>query len=123
MCDHSNDPGGREAAMPIVKEGVWCDPCLVPLIEALNDSGHPTVASCCGHGRRPGRISLTDGRELWLFESMDAAEILGGLWPGINDEPPTSVVVHTNGVIEPGVYEADTSADGYYLNPVEVTNG
>lgn len=31
------------------RDGVWCDPCLVPLVKALNDGGLRTVASCCGH--------------------------------------------------------------------------
>lgn len=77
MCDHSNDPGGKEAAMVTVFPGVWCDPCIAPLVKALNESddlprvpsrlnpdGVTTVASCCGHGKRPGHIALADGR--WL---------------------------------------------------------
>ena len=66
MCDHPN----REAAMVVVREkadgvpAVWCDPCLVDLVKALNDGGVPTVASCCGHGQRDGSIILADDREL-----------------------------------------------------------
>lgn len=71
MCDHEN----REAAMVVLdpgtperngRDGVWCDPCLAPLVKALNDGGLPTVASCCGHGGRPGFVSLADGRELFI---------------------------------------------------------
>lgn len=82
MCDYTNDPGGREAAMVVLdpgtperhgRDGVWCDPCLVPLVKALNDGGLRTVASCCGHGRFDGWISLEDGRMLGLFASLDRA--------------------------------------------------
>lgn len=54
----------REDAMVVVRPGVWCDPCLVPLVAALNFGGIKTVASCCGHGEQEGRIALADGREL-----------------------------------------------------------
>jgi hypothetical protein len=64
----------REAAMvvldpeplPGVHKGVWCDPCIAPIVKALNDGGLPTVASCCGHGERDGRITLADGREVLI---------------------------------------------------------
>jgi hypothetical protein len=54
--------------MPVIVPGVWCDPCLVPLVRALNDGGIPTKASCCGHGKRNGSIVLADGRELVIRE-------------------------------------------------------
>ena len=77
MCDHEN----REAAMVVIRrdtEGtptIWCDPCLVPLIEALNAGGVTTAASCCGHSGRgsdgeqadaPGWVMLRDGRTLLI---------------------------------------------------------
>lgn len=55
---------GREAAMVVLSPKVWCDPCIAPLVKALNDGDVPTVASCCGHGDRDGSIVLADGREL-----------------------------------------------------------
>lgn len=67
MCDHSPN---REAAMVVVAPGVWCDPCLVPIVAALNAGGVQTVASCCGHGRRPGNIALADGRYLILQDDL-----------------------------------------------------
>lgn len=83
MCDHEN----REAAMVTVAPWVWCDPCLAPLVKAINDSpdmpvtisrrsGHPlrTLASCCGHGKAPGRITLADGRELLLLDGPEAVD-------------------------------------------------
>jgi hypothetical protein len=85
MCDHSPN---REAAMVIIDNhvGVWCDPCLEPLIRALNDSGIRTVASCCGHGHRPGSIALEDGR--WLFIATEAQrQVIDGAFPeDINGE-------------------------------------
>lgn len=75
MCDHPN----REAAMVVIKDGVWCDPCLAPLVAALNDGGLPTVASCCGHGSRPGKVALADGRELFIAPSYEAARRLDDL--------------------------------------------
>lgn len=91
VCDHSNEPGGREAAMTVLSEKVWCDPCIAPIVKALNDADLTTVASCCGHGRRPGRISLTDGRELFIGSSFEEGQAIdlalnGAGFPGINGE-------------------------------------
>jgi hypothetical protein len=72
MCDHSKDPGGREAAMVTVAPGVWCDPCIAPLVKALNEGGVPTVASCCGHDTYLGSIALEDGRWLVILPDRDA---------------------------------------------------
>jgi len=94
MCDHSNDPGGKEAAMVTVYPGVWCDPCIAPLVKALNECealpaapsrlnpiGIRTLASCCGHGKAPGRIALADRRELFILPDFASAreteDILG----------------------------------------------
>lgn len=92
MCDHSNDPGGKEAAMVTVYPGVWCDPCIAPLVKALNEcpdlpslpskhnpDGIRTLASCCGHGKRPGKITLADRRELFIVPDFDSARRLDGL--------------------------------------------
>jgi hypothetical protein len=40
------------------------DECIRPLVAALNAGGFPTLASCCGHGARTGRILFKDGTEL-----------------------------------------------------------
>lgn len=85
MCDHKN----RESAMEIVERDssgrptVWCDPCLYSLIKALNIYGIRTVASCCGHGRRPGNIVLEDGRELIIAPNFDAARQIDKYFPDI----------------------------------------
>jgi hypothetical protein len=77
MCDHLN----REAAMVVLDRDeagtptVWCDPCIAPLVSALNAGGLPTTASCCGHGALPGSVLLADGREVLIgsHESMQRA--------------------------------------------------
>lgn len=72
MCNHEN----REAAMVVLdpgtterhgRDGIWCDPCIEPLIRALNASGLATVASCCGHENAYGWVALKDGRDLIIF--------------------------------------------------------
>lgn len=68
MCDHPN----REAAMTVLSPGIWCDPCLAPLIGALNDGGLPTIASCCGHGHSPGRVMLADGRQIFVLPDPES---------------------------------------------------
>lgn len=86
-CDLANGYDTREGAMVVIRQGnkaagikgVWCDPCLAPLITALNDGGLPTVASCCGHGENPGSVALADGRWLLILPdhaAYDAAEAL-----------------------------------------------
>lgn len=69
MCDHSPD---REKAMVVVAPGIWCDPCLVPLVAALNGGGISTIAACCGHGRNTGSVLLADGRVLEIHPDLDA---------------------------------------------------
>lgn len=64
MCDFAN----REQAMVTVRPGVTCDPCLVPLVRALYQGGFPTIASCCGHGKRPASVLLADGRTVFVMD-------------------------------------------------------
>jgi hypothetical protein len=49
------------------------DNCLVPIIDALNKGGVPTIASCCGHGNRWGNIMLADDRELIIAPDFESA--------------------------------------------------
>lgn len=72
---HDQQPGSREDRMVVLRRGpdgvptVWCDPEIADLVGALNHGGVPTVASCSGHGHRPGSIALKDGR--WLVVAYD----------------------------------------------------
>ena len=62
---------------------VWCDPCIASIVQALNDAGINTVASCCGHLTRPSSIILEDGREIFIMPFEEARRI-DCLWPPIN---------------------------------------
>lgn len=92
VCDHYP----REPAMVTVRRNeageptVWCDPCLVPLVRALNDGGLPTIASCCGHGLLPGNVILKDGRCLLLLPSYQDAAWMQEHW--LDNESGTPVV-------------------------------
>lgn len=50
------------------------DPCIAPLVQALNDGGMQTLASCCGHGKWPGSVVLGDGSELVVGSTPEEAE-------------------------------------------------
>src|SRR5690625_5259170 len=87
-------PGSREAAMVVIrhdedgKPTVWCDPEIADLVRALNDGGMATVASCSGHGHRPGNIMLADGRVLVVCKDADEAREVESHFPGVNGEAP-----------------------------------
>ncbi len=61
------------------------DACIAPLVQAMNDNGMETVASCCGHGNRPGEIILDDGRSVILC-SWEQARKIDKLFPDIHGE-------------------------------------
>ena len=63
---------------------VFCDPEIVDIVTALNAGGIRTVASCSGHGYRPGSIALADGR--WLTIAADFQE-----WQEIEAIFPTDI--------------------------------
>jgi hypothetical protein len=52
--------------MPINGRVCGIDICISDVVAALNASGLITEASCCGHGENRGRITLADGRELFI---------------------------------------------------------
>ncbi len=60
------------------------DPCIASIVQALNDVGMQTIASCCGHGKQPGLISLEDGREVFIAPDYEAARKINNLFPPIN---------------------------------------
>lgn len=72
MCEYAPN---REAAMTIIEPGkVWCDPCIAPLVKALNAAGLETVASCCGHNALPGRITLRSGETLIVADEWQVRD-------------------------------------------------
>lgn len=77
----------RESKMVVIerdsegKASVWCDPCIAPIVRALNAAGIRTIASCCGHGFRPGTIALADGRELLIARDWNEARAVSEAFP------------------------------------------
>ncbi len=71
----------RESKMVHVTGKVFCDPCIAPLVAALNAASIETVASCCGHGHRPGVIVLRDGRELFIAKDFEEARKVDAAFP------------------------------------------
>ena len=71
MCEWGNQALVSEFDKPF---GV--DECLREMVVALNGAGFPTVASCCGHGHRPGIIALRDGRELVIARDFTEARAI-----------------------------------------------
>lgn len=55
---------GDTVEMPIRQRVVSIDRCIHHIVAALNAANIETLASCCGHGKRAGIITLADGREL-----------------------------------------------------------
>lgn len=76
--NQSKDLPSRESRMVVIQRDesgtatVWCDPEVADLIRALNNGGVPTVASCSGHGEKPGWVALKDGRQLAIVPDLDA---------------------------------------------------
>lgn len=86
-CTDSKCNQERESKMIMAAPDAWCDPCIANLVAALNTHGLQTVASCCGHGYRPGNIVLEDGRELIIARNFEEARQIDSLFPiDINGE-------------------------------------
>ena len=92
-CDRCDGPGGEvtyanQVSMPLDGRVRCIDWCIHRIIAALNSGpvSARTMASCCGHGRMPGRITLEDGRELMIFPDeqtfKEAWELQRPLWQG-----------------------------------------
>ena len=73
--------------------GVWLkgvnriaavDRCLVDLVKTLCNAGFTTIASCCGHGKRPGNIVLKDGREIIICPNWQTARTIDKIFKPIN---------------------------------------
>lgn len=75
MCDHGNTTTIE------VNGPTSVDSCIAPIVKALNEADIPTVASCCGHGHRPGNVALTDGRELIIAADYETAREVDAAFP------------------------------------------
>jgi len=61
------------------------DRCIATLVSVLNENGFKTVASCCGHDRRPGNIALADGRELVIARNFEDGRAIDTIFPTISE--------------------------------------
>lgn len=61
----------HQIPMPIQGRVRGIDFCIADIVAALNAANIITVASCCGHGKTDGVISLEDGRELNIKRDND----------------------------------------------------
>lgn len=69
------------------------DASIAPLVAALNEAGFETMASCSGHGHRPGNIALADGRELFILANYKEARAADCFWPkNINGDRSSKAV-------------------------------
>ncbi len=64
---------------------VRVDSCIASIVSALNDGGCATIASCCGHGRRPGNIVLSDGKELIICPDYKTGRLVDKAFPAISE--------------------------------------
>ena len=76
LCEYCDGVGGTEtymksARLPIAGKVCTIDHCIHHIVAALNAGNVHTKASCCGHKKVPGRISLYDGTELVIFPKED----------------------------------------------------
>ena len=53
-----------DVPMPIAHRVRCIDYCIADIVAALNAANIITTASCCGHSKIDGIISLEDGREI-----------------------------------------------------------
>ena len=80
-ADHESCVAGRsgegydgEVSVRTGRGYVSVDPCIASIVQALNEHDRiPTSASCCGHGKAPGWIALSDGRCLVVVADRDEA--------------------------------------------------
>jgi len=64
--------GSYEHQVPMAIQGRRqdIDYCIADIVAALNAANIPTIASCCGHKKTKGKITLEDGRELIIINAQ-----------------------------------------------------
>ena len=85
MCKY-----GNTVALKIKGKTITVDSCISELVKKLNKIGLRTVASCCGHNKRPANIALKDGKEIILCKNYKEARKIDKLWPPIVDKASPS---------------------------------
>ena len=94
--------------------GKWCaiDKDIAPVVAALNQVGCATVASCSGHGHRPGNIALADGREIIIARNFEEGRRIDRLFPiGANGEPAPKA----DGLVEELERLLESASDGPWV--------
>ena len=79
MCRH-----GDTVVLRFRTKVIEVDRCIAEIVTALNEAGINTAASCCGHGKRPGNIALTSGRELVVCEDFPTARQVERCFPPLH---------------------------------------
>lgn len=93
--------------MTVIRPGVHCDPCLAPIVKALDESDLPTVpsrhnpdgirtiGSCCGHGKQPANVALADGRQVFVADP-EWAEAIWAAIASKRDGSPSKLIAQRN---------------------------
>lgn len=82
--------------MVTIDAATWCDPCIEPLVRALNAAGLRTIASCCGHGTHPTSVVLDDDRFVVVVDRATYEQMEAGASKGDEQERREP----TNGSVE-----------------------
>ena len=89
MCEQNTTETFKITNADGVEKMIDVDRCIAPIVRALNSAGVVTVASCCGHGKRPGNIALADGREICIMPDFESGRRFDLLFPPVNMLPAT----------------------------------
>ncbi len=68
MCEHGtttivSTPDWFWTARAVPENGICIDACIAGVVLAVWDQGVRTLGSCCGHGKRPPSLVLTEDVE------------------------------------------------------------
>ena len=74
---------GNTSPLEIKGKTVFIDNCIFDLVKLLNENYKTTIASCCGHGKQPTRITFEDKSEIVILDYKQATKI-SNLFPPIN---------------------------------------
>lgn len=103
-----------EEAVVGVKSGktvVAVDGSIAAFVELLNSVGLITVASCSGHSYRPSRISLANGKEIFIAKDYAEAQYIDSLFFTDINGQYFNAGVDIEAVLPKRVYELMDSID------------